>query len=30
MAKAKQDAASRWTLYQQMADMHYKKPESEA
>jgi pyruvate-ferredoxin/flavodoxin oxidoreductase len=29
MAKAKRDAASRWTLYQQMADMHYTKPESE-
>jgi pyruvate-ferredoxin/flavodoxin oxidoreductase len=29
MAKAKRDAASRWTLYQQMADMHYKKPESD-
>jgi pyruvate-ferredoxin/flavodoxin oxidoreductase len=29
MAKAKQDAASRWTLYQQMADMHYEKPEPE-
>jgi len=28
MAKAKQDAKSRWSLYQQMADMHYKKPES--
>jgi pyruvate-ferredoxin/flavodoxin oxidoreductase len=27
MAKAKKDAASRWTLYQQMADMHYAKPE---
>jgi len=30
MAKAKQDAASRWILYQQMADMHYTKPESES
>ncbi|MGI6740736.1 MAG: pyruvate:ferredoxin (flavodoxin) oxidoreductase [Brevefilum sp.] len=30
MAKAKRDAASRWTLYQQMADMHYEKPEPEA
>ena len=29
MAKAKNDAASRWTLYQQMADMHYKSPEPE-
>jgi pyruvate-ferredoxin/flavodoxin oxidoreductase len=29
MAKAKQDASSRWTLYQQMADMHYTKPEPE-
>jgi pyruvate-ferredoxin/flavodoxin oxidoreductase len=29
MQKAKKDAASRWTLYQQMADMHYNKPESE-
>ena len=29
MVNAKQDAASRWTLYQQMADMHYKKPDSE-
>ncbi len=29
MAKAKQDAKSRWSLYQQMADMHYKKPEAE-
>ncbi len=29
MAKAKQDAASRWNLYQQMADMHYSEPESE-
>ena len=29
MAKAKQDARSRWSLYQQMADMHYKKPEAE-
>ena len=29
MAKAKHDAASRWTLYQQMADMHYTKPEPE-
>jgi pyruvate-ferredoxin/flavodoxin oxidoreductase len=28
MQKAKKDAASRWTLYQQMADMHYDKPES--
>jgi len=27
MAKAKRDTASRWTLYQQMADMHYVKPE---
>ncbi len=27
MAKAKQDAKSRWSLYQQMADMHYTKPE---
>jgi pyruvate-ferredoxin/flavodoxin oxidoreductase len=27
MKKAKKDAASRWTLYQQMADMHYTKPE---
>jgi pyruvate-ferredoxin/flavodoxin oxidoreductase len=27
MKKAKRDAASRWTLYQQMADMHYDKPE---
>jgi pyruvate-ferredoxin/flavodoxin oxidoreductase len=27
MAKAKQDAASRWTLYQQMAEMNYTKPE---
>ena len=27
MVKAKQDAASRWTLYQQMANMHYSKPE---
>ncbi len=27
MAKAKKDAASRWNLYQQMADMHYTKPE---
>jgi pyruvate-ferredoxin/flavodoxin oxidoreductase len=28
MAKAKRDASSRWTLYQQMADMHYEaKPE---
>ena len=30
MAKAKRDAASRWTLYQQMADMHYQKPDAEA
>jgi pyruvate-ferredoxin/flavodoxin oxidoreductase len=30
MQKAKHDAASRWTLYQQMADMHYTKPEGEA
>ncbi|MFU8826861.1 MAG: pyruvate:ferredoxin (flavodoxin) oxidoreductase [Brevefilum sp.] len=30
MAKAKRDAASRWTLYQQMADMHYEKPDAEA
>ncbi len=30
MQKAKHDAASRWTLYQQMADMHYPKPDSEA
>ena len=30
MAKAKKDAASRWLLYQQMADMHYTKPEGEA
>jgi pyruvate-ferredoxin/flavodoxin oxidoreductase len=29
MAKAKKDAASRWNLYQQMADMHYKEPEAE-
>lgn len=29
MINAKQDAASRWTLYQQMADMHYKKPDAE-
>ncbi|HOE69550.1 MAG TPA: pyruvate:ferredoxin (flavodoxin) oxidoreductase [Brevefilum sp.] len=29
MVNAKQDAASRWTLYQQMADMHYKKPDAE-
>jgi len=29
MEKAKRDASSRWTLYQQMADMHYKKPESD-
>jgi pyruvate-ferredoxin/flavodoxin oxidoreductase len=28
MVKAKRDAASRWTLYQQMANMHYDKPES--
>ena len=28
MAKAKRDAASRWNLYQQMADMHYVTPES--
>jgi pyruvate-ferredoxin/flavodoxin oxidoreductase len=28
MAKAKNDAASRWNLYQQMADMHYVKPET--
>ncbi len=27
MEKAKRDASSRWTLYQQMADMHYEKPE---
>ena len=27
MVKAKRDAASRWTLYQQMADMNYDKPE---
>ena len=29
MAKAKKDAASRWLLYQQMANMHYTKPEGE-
>ncbi len=29
MAKAKQDVKSRWSLYQQMADMHYTKPGSE-
>jgi pyruvate-ferredoxin/flavodoxin oxidoreductase len=30
MAKAKRDASSRWTLYQQMADMHYEaKPEDQ-
>jgi len=28
MKKAKNDAAGRWNLYQQMADMHYTKPES--
>ena len=28
MAKAKRDAASRWNLYQQMAEMHYVKPEA--
>jgi pyruvate-ferredoxin/flavodoxin oxidoreductase len=28
MEKAKKDASSRWTLYQQMADMHYNTPES--
>jgi len=28
MQKAKKDASSRWNLYQQMADMHYTKPES--
>ena len=27
MAKAKRDAASRWNLYRQMADMQYTKPE---
>ena len=27
MAKAKRDAASRWNLYRQMADMSYTKPE---
>ena len=29
MEKAKRDAAGRWTLYQQMADMHYTKPNPE-
>ena len=29
MQKAKHDASSRWTLYQQMADMHYTKPGGE-
>ena len=29
MAKAKHDASSRWTLYQQMAEMHYTKPTGE-
>ena len=29
MANAKRDATSRWTLYQQMADMHYEKHDSE-
>ncbi|MDY6846649.1 MAG: pyruvate:ferredoxin (flavodoxin) oxidoreductase, partial [Chloroflexota bacterium] len=29
MQKAKSDAAGRWNLYQQMANMHYTKPESE-
>jgi pyruvate-ferredoxin/flavodoxin oxidoreductase len=29
MAKAKRDAASRWNLYRQMAEMHYVKPGSE-
>ncbi|MFN2303181.1 MAG: pyruvate:ferredoxin (flavodoxin) oxidoreductase [Anaerolineales bacterium] len=29
MAKAKGDAASRWNLYQQMAEMHYVKPTEE-
>jgi pyruvate-ferredoxin/flavodoxin oxidoreductase len=30
MAKAKSDAAGRWSLYQQMANMHYSEPEAEA
>jgi pyruvate-ferredoxin/flavodoxin oxidoreductase len=30
MAKAKRDAASRWNLYKQMAEMHYVKPGSES
>jgi pyruvate-ferredoxin/flavodoxin oxidoreductase len=30
MRKAEHDAKSRWTLYQQMADMHYGKPKDEA
>ena len=30
MAKAKRDAASRWNLYRQMADMQYTKPEEDA
>jgi pyruvate-ferredoxin/flavodoxin oxidoreductase len=30
MAKAKKDAASRWNLYRQMADMQYSQPEEEA
>ncbi len=29
MVNAKRDAASRWTLYQQMADMHYEKHDSD-
>ncbi len=29
MQKAKNDAASRWNLYQQMAEMHYTKPTGE-
>ncbi len=30
MQKAKRDAASRWNLYQQMAEMHYGDPEADA
>jgi len=30
MAKAKRDAASRWNLYKQMAEMQYTKPEEDA
>ncbi len=29
MRKAQQDATNRWTLYQQMANMHYTKPDAE-